>query len=204
MVKKTIMGLILICIMFATIQTTATEQSYIDIILVTDDDIILNLTGTVNDNGTITIYIDGVEIKGELTHLWSTIEKVSKSASNANSKANQNRKYILTLQKDVQVNSEKIYLIRNEILAFEDDYLKIKKDYYIFKNETDTQIQLLHTYIDHLSGRITGEHQYINKWVDVGKKVVITFTAGYVLLSIGLIVAYHKIKKEKKNKTPHN
>ena len=51
--------------MFTTIQTTATEQSYIDIILVTDNDIILNLTGTPQTNGvdlTVSVSADIVKV----------------------------------------------------------------------------------------------------------------------------------------------
>ena len=188
--------LITIFVLTLTINTTLADNntSYIDIALVADGDIIANLTGIVN-NGTMTVYVNGIEIQGELSKLWTNIEKVSKTAKNAYSKASKNYKYIISLQKDVQDNTERIYIIRNEIVAFEEDYFKVKEDYYGFKNTTEDELNLLKTYIERLAGRIEGEHQYINKWVDIGEKIVLIFGLAYIVLVIGLVALGIQIKK---------
>jgi len=183
--------LITIFVLTLTINTTLADNntSYIDIALVADGDIIANLTGIVN-NGTMTIYINGIEIQGELSKLWTNIEKVSKTAKSAYSKASKNYKYIISLQKDVQDNTERIYIIRNEIVAFEEDYFKVKEDYYVFKNETNSQIQLLQVYIDHLRGRIEGEHQFALKYINLAKQIAIILAIVLLLLIISVVYIY--------------
>ena len=187
--------LLALCLTFSTTMFVQADPSFVDIALVTDDNIVANITGIVNDNGTITVYVDGIEIKGEISKLWSSIEKVDRSAKNANWKANNNRKYILLLQKDIENNTQRIYLIKKEIIAFEEDYFKVKEDYYGFKNTTEDKLNLLKTYIEHLAGRIEGEHQYINKWVDIGRKIVLIFGLAYIILVIGLVALGIQIKK---------
>lgn len=94
----------------------------------------------------------------------------------------------------MQNNTERIYIIKNEIVAFEDDYLRVKKDYYTFKNTTEDKLNLLKTYINHLAGRIEGEHQFTLKYINLAKQLAIILAIILLLLIIAVTYIY-KITK---------
>ena len=120
---------------------TALADDTITVEIYSDADI----TGWVNAtaNGSIVFYIQGIDILNEIDSLWSAVKSAKSKASSAYSKAS--KAYILAksnsgkislMEADIQNNTAKIYILRDELVSFENDYIK-------FKNCTLNNITLL-------------------------------------------------------------
>ena len=120
---------------------TALADDTITVEIYSDKDI----TGWVNAtaNGSIVFYIQGIDILNEIDSLWSAVKSAKSKANSAYSKAS--KAYILAksnsgkislMEADIQNNTAKIYILRDELVSFENDYIK-------FKNCTLNNITLL-------------------------------------------------------------
>jgi len=104
-----------------------------------------NITGWINAtaNGSVVFYIQGIDILNEIDSLWSAVKSAKSKASSAYSKASKayviaksNSGKISLMEADIQNNTAKIYILRDELISFENDYIK-------FKNCTLNNITLL-------------------------------------------------------------
>jgi len=114
-----------------------TEDTTVDIIVIGEG----NVTGYINCtsvNGSVSYYIDGIEVKGEFDKVWSSISRVRKTAQRAHSLAGSAYRYADNNHDDIvelliisENNTNKIYILRDELVSFENEYI-------VFKNNTNT------------------------------------------------------------------
>jgi len=124
------------------------DDTYIDIVLISEN----NVTGFINGtsvNGSVYYYIDGIEVKGEFNNIWDTIMSTRKIAVDARSSAGNAYFYadsafrlardtnntVVSLSYIVDNNTYKIFMLRDELVSFENDYI-------IFKDDTMNYIAL--------------------------------------------------------------
>ena len=137
--------IVTIMLLFSSVlitQVYADEGTTVNVTVVSNE----NITGYLNStsiNGSVYYYIDGIEVSSEFENIWSKIGRAQRSANNAYGFAGlaygfatNNNNAILVLTSDLENNSVKIYMIRDELIAFEDDYIN-------FKNETTANIMEL-------------------------------------------------------------
>jgi len=118
-------------------EDTTVEDTTIDIIVISEG----NVTGYINCtaiNGSVSYYIDGIEVKGEFDKVWSSISGVRKTAQRARSLAGSAYRYADNNHNDIvelsiisENNTNKIYILRDELVSFENEYI-------VFKNNTNT------------------------------------------------------------------
>ena len=141
---------------------TALADDTITVEIYSDADI----TGWVNAtaNGSIVFYIQGIDILNEIDSLWSAVKSARSKASSAYSKAN--KAYILAksnsgkislMEADIQNNTAKIYILRDELVSFENDYIK-------FKNCTLNNITLLQLELNDQKEAISNLHENFNNY----------------------------------------
>ena len=134
--------IVTIMLLFSSVlitQVCADEGTTVDVTIVSNE----NITGYINStsiNGSVYYYIDGIEVSSEFESIWSKIGRAQRSADNAYGFAGlaygfatNNNNAIIVLTSDLENNSIKIYMIRDELIAFEDEYIN-------FKNETTANI----------------------------------------------------------------
>jgi len=141
---------------------TALADDTITVEIYSDADI----TGWVNAtaNGSIVFYIQGIDILNEIDSLWSAVKSARSKASSAYSKAS--KAYILAksnsgkvslMEADIQNNTAKIYILRDELVSFENDYIK-------FKNCTLSNITLLQLELNDQKEAISNLHENLNNY----------------------------------------
>ena len=141
---------------------TALADDTITVEIYSDKDI----TGWVNAtaNGSIVFYIQGIDILNEIDSLWSAVKSAKSKASSAYSKAS--KAYILAksnsgkislMEADIKNNTAKIYILRDELVSFENDYIK-------FKNCTLSNITLLQLELNDQKEAISNLHKNFNNY----------------------------------------
>ena len=163
---------------------TALADDTITVEIYSDKDI----TGWVNAtaNGSIVFYIQGIDILNEIDSLWSAVKSAKSKASSAYSKAN--KAYILAksnsgkislMEADIKNNTAKIYILRDELVSFENDYIK-------FKNCTLNNITLLQLELNDQKEAISNLHENFNNYKQfmnyARRIIVILICILYVLL----------------------
>jgi preprotein translocase subunit SecG len=122
--------------------TVQADKTTIDIVVISEDDI----TGYINAtsvNGSVSYFIEGVEVKGEFSSVWNHIssnyglaEKNYIYADKAYVLAKNTNDTVIALSFVVENNTHKIYMLRDELVAFQNHYID-------FRNYTIYTIELL-------------------------------------------------------------
>jgi len=120
--------------------------TYTDIVIVSDQDIIANITANAND--TAIIYIDGIPIESKIKDLQKQINSVNSLAVSTWQLSNdawllalRNNQSLMVLRDNVDNNTMKLYILRGELISFENEYLN-------FKNESLTLFETLNGNVD--------------------------------------------------------
>ena len=120
--------------------------TYTDIVIVSDQDIIANITANAND--TAIIYIDGIPIESKIKDLQKQIDSVNSLAVSTWQLSNdawllafRNNQSLMVLRDNVDNNTMKLYILRGELISFENEYLN-------FKNESLTLFETLNGNVD--------------------------------------------------------
>ena len=156
--KLIIIGLVLLTLFI--IPQVSAEDTTIDIIVIGDDDVTGYINGTAI-NGSVYYYIDGIEVKGEFGDVWHSISSTRGLAKDAHSFAGMAYSYadnayqlakntnntVVELTFIVENNTYRIFMLRDELIAFEDDYL-------IFKEDTNKSFNTVEYKINQNSGLI--------------------------------------------------
>jgi len=137
------------------------EDTTVDIIVIGEG----NVTGYINCtsiNGSVSYYIDGREVRGEFDKVWNSISKVRKTAQRARSLAGSAYRYadnnhddIIELSMISENNTDKIYILHDELVAFENDYI-------VFKNNTNTTFTQIIYKINSLEGDVANLQEKYN------------------------------------------
>lgn len=147
-------------------------------------------------------YLQGMDILQEINALWNAVRSANSKANSAYSKAKDayaiakdNSGRISLMEADIQNNTVKIYLIKDELVAFENDYI-------LFKNQTRINITRLSANITILStevGNNTNNIKMLNeRLIDSSKLFVIAILVNYLVsLSIVTYLVVTKIKRLK-------
>jgi len=161
----------ILMLFFSTMLVTPAyaEDTTITVVIASDGNIIGYINGTAI-NGSVFYYIDGIEVIGEFADLWTKISDVEDSAHSAYNFANSayflawnTNNTLMLVKADVENNIAKIYLLRDELIAFEDDYLVFKNA--ANKNITGLQIEdvILKNEINLLNSKLQGTRDTISK-----------------------------------------
>ena len=115
----------------------AEGATYTDIVIVSDQDIIANITANAND--TAIIYIDGIPIESMIEDLQKQIDSVNSLAVSTWQLSNdawllalRNNQSLMVLRDNVNNNTMKLYILRGELISFENEYLDFKNESLIF------------------------------------------------------------------------
>ena len=115
----------------------AEGATYTDIVIVSDQDIIANITANAND--TAIIYIDGIPIESMIKDLQKQIDSVNSLAVSTWQLSNdawllalRNNQSLMVLRDNVNNNTMKLYILRGELISFENEYLDFKNESLIF------------------------------------------------------------------------
>ena len=107
--------------------------TYTDIVIVSDQDIIANITANAND--TTIIYIDGIPIESKIKDLQKQIDSVNSLAVSTWQLSNdawllafRNNQSLMVLRDNVDNNTMKLYILRGELISFENEYLNFKNE----------------------------------------------------------------------------
>lgn len=120
---------------------SAKGETTVDIVIIGEEDVTGYINGTAT-NGSVYYYIDGIEVKGEFGDVWNSISSAHSLARDAHSFAGQAYSYagsayqlakntndtVVELIFIVENNTYKIFMLHDELVAFEDDYIIFKKD----------------------------------------------------------------------------
>ena len=124
----------------------AEGATYTDIVIVSDQDIIANITANAND--TAIIYIDGIPIESMIEDLQKQIDSVNSLAVSTWQLSNdawllalRNNQSLMVLRDNVNNNTMKLYILRGELISFENEYLN-------FKNESLILFETLNSNVD--------------------------------------------------------
>jgi len=124
----------------------AEGTTYTDIVIVSDQDIIANITANAND--TAIIYIDGIPIESMIEDLQKQIDSVNSLAVSTWQLSNdawllalRNNQSLMVLRDNVNNNTMKLYILRGELISFENEYLN-------FKNESLILFETLNSNVD--------------------------------------------------------
>ena len=145
-----------------------------------------DITGWINAtaNGSAVFYIQGIDILGEIDSLWSAVKSAKSKASSAYSKAS--KAYILAksnsgkislMEADIQNNTAKIYILRDELVSFENDYIK-------FKNCTLNNITLLQLELSNQSKAITTLHKDLTRFKELVSHILLIFTIAICMIYV--------------------
>ena len=192
--KRWIITLIIFFFFFSQI---AVADDTITVEIYSDKDI----TGWINAtaNGSVVFYIQGVDILSEINSLWSAVKSAKSKASSAYSKASRayaiaksNSGKISLMEADIQNNTVKIYILRDELISFENDYIK-------FKNHTLNNITLLQLELNdqklelnNHSKAITILHEELDRFEELMSYILLMFA---IVICIIYILFPYFIKK---------
>jgi len=146
-----------------------------------------DINGWINatsNNGSVVFYIQGVDILNEINSLWSAVKSTKNKAHSAYSKANKayiiaksNSGKISLMEADIQNNTARIYILKDEIVSFEDDYIK-------FKNHTLSNITLLQLQLNNQKKEISTLREKFDNY-----KLLIDCALPIVIISICILYA---------------
>jgi len=145
-----------------------------------------DITGWINAtaNGSTVFYIQGIDILGEIDSLWSAVKSAKSKASSAYSKASKayviaksNSGKISLMEADIQNNTAKIYILRDELVSFENDYIK-------FKNCTLNNITLLQLELSNQSKAITTLHKDLTRFKELVSYILLIFTIAICMIYV--------------------
>jgi len=120
------------------------ETTYTDIVIVSDQDIIANITANAND--TAIVYVDGIPIESKIEDLQKQIDSINSLAVSTWHLSNdawllalRNNQTLMVLRDEVDNNTMKLYILRGELIGFENEYLNFKNESLIlFKTLNDS------------------------------------------------------------------
>jgi len=120
------------------------ETTYTDIVIVSDQDIIANITANAND--TAVVYVDGIPIESKIEDLQKQIDSINSLAVSTWHLSNdawllalRNNQTLMVLRDEVDNNTMKLYILRGELIGFENEYLNFKNESLIlFKTLNDS------------------------------------------------------------------
>ncbi|MCD6411728.1 MAG: hypothetical protein J7L20_04810 [Thermoplasmata archaeon] len=120
------------------------ETTYTDIVIVSDQDIIANITANAND--TAIIYVDGIPVESKIEDLQKQIDSINSLAVSTWHLSNdawllalRNNQTLMVLRDEVDNNTMKLYVLRGELIGFENEYLNFKNESLIlFKTLNDS------------------------------------------------------------------
>ena len=111
----------------------AEETTYTDIVIVSNQNIIANITANAND--TAIIYIDGIPVESKIKNLQKQIDSVNSLAVSTWQLSNdawllalRNNQSLMVLRDNVNNNTMKLYILRGELISFENEYLDFKNE----------------------------------------------------------------------------
>ncbi|RLJ04279.1 MAG: hypothetical protein DRP18_04900 [Candidatus Aenigmatarchaeota archaeon] len=145
-----------------------------------------DITGWINAtaNGSAVFYIQGIDILGEIDSLWSAVKSAKSKAGSAYSKASKayviaksNSGKISLMEADIQNNTAKIYILRDELVSFENDYIK-------FKNCTLNNITLLQLELSNQSKAITTLHKDLTRFKELVSYILLIFTVAICMIYV--------------------
>lgn len=111
----------------------AEETTYTDIVIISNQNIIANITANAND--TAIIYIDGIPVESKIKNLQKQIDSVNSLAVSTWQLSNdawllalRNNQSLMVLRDNVNNNTMKLYILRGELISFENEYLDFKNE----------------------------------------------------------------------------
>jgi len=176
--------------------TIASADTYTAVIITSDQNIIANITAQAN--GSTVVYINGVNILDELNSLHNEIKSAKSKASRAYNKAKSaykyadtNRKLIDNLHALTENNTMMLFILKDEVVAFEHDYFD-------FKNSTNNSLKSINSNITLMSLDIDRLKELETRNEKIMKLNTICITLLLILCAV-LFVQIAKIKKSEKD-----
>lgn len=178
-------------------QAEDNENTKVEVYVITEENLTAFFNGTAI-NGSVSYFIDGIEVKGEFISIWKIIEDLKQGissnhqiatfalsqAGDAWKLANENNdtlgehSYTLAVHYDtINDTYNKLYLLKDEVVAFEDHYL-------IFENKTNTTLNAQENQINSLQAELDD----LNCFVVLIRNALI----GIVIASLVLYVVNRK------------
>ncbi|NIA03800.1 MAG: hypothetical protein GWP09_00435 [Nitrospiraceae bacterium] len=180
-----------------SISAGASNNTFSTIIITSDENITANVS--VNSiNGSAVIYVDGIPLQTTISNIYHSIHNVNGRAISAYRLANNawiistnNSKNILLLKEDIGNNTIRLYLLRDELVAFENNYIQ-------FKNRTEYDIGFLNNAINNNSVKILNLNSMIEEnnrqnLINMMLILIIFVVIWYAIIII--FFALHRIKK---------
>lgn len=159
-------GIIFIVLMLAlslpVMHVSAEGDMEITVVVVGDGNVTGYINGTAN-NGSVYYYIDGIEVSGEFDDIWDAIQDAEGAARQAHllgstawvlAKDNEGR--IVAIETNLSNLEEMIWMLRDEVIAFEEDYI-------VFKNGTRANFTMVNSRIDTANDRIDDLYLLLNE-----------------------------------------
>ena len=176
------------------------ETTYTDITIVSDQNVTANVTAVAN--GTAVVYVDGVPIKTEISKIWKQLKSINGKAYSAWRIGNDawllalnNNESIMFLYDKVDNNTMKIYLLHDELLGFENEYLS-------FKNSSKTSFENLNSSVNANADRFAETVSMLSMRLDFVSKIVVVLLVTWFVTIVGVVVSdivkKHKAIKIKK------
>lgn len=198
------LALFLAVILILSTTATATTSS---ITIISDQDITANITAIAN--GTAIVYVDGVPIKTEINEIWKQLKSVNGKACSAWRIGNDawllaynNNKSIMLLRSKVDNNTMKIYLLRDELIGFENEYLKFKNSSMTFFENLNGSVKANTDNISELRNELNRTKQiFIDKILFLTSVLVVLTIAWFALIAVVVYKLYSK-KPEKPKEKP--
>ena len=193
-----------------------TDETKVEVYVVTKENLTAFIDGSA-ENGDVTYYIDGIEVKSEFSSIWDFIQSLNSKvnsnyglasqaytiADNAYARTTENREnignmgntldqhaYTLGIHYDaINDTYGKLYLLKDEVVAFEDHYFE-------FENNTNNTLNFQENRIDTLRAQLDD----LNGFVALIKNSLIGLTI--VAMGIYLVNRKYPLKEVLQNKKP--
>ena len=166
-------GIVFIVLMLSlslpVMHVSAEGDTEITVVVVGDGNVTGYINGTAN-NGSVYYYIDGIEVSGEFADVWDAIISAKEKASDAHDLASSayclantawviakdNEGRIAAIETNLSNLEVMIWMLRDEVIAFEEDYI-------VFKNGTRANFTMVNSRIDTANDRIDDLYLLLNE-----------------------------------------
>jgi len=178
------------------------ETTYTDITIVSDQNVTANVTAVAN--GTAVVYVDGIAVKEEIGRLWKSLQSVDGRAHSAWRIGNdawllalRNNQSVVLLQGKVENNTVRLFVLRDELVGFESEYLS-------FKNSSTTMFQHLNGSVEANANKFTNLNETVSMLsmrLDFVSKIVVVLLVTWFVTVVGFVAS--DIVKKHRNVNYH-
>ncbi len=134
--KISLIAILIICVSLSITANASQSQTdtEVEVYVMTDGNLTAYFNGTSN-GGEVNYWIDGIEVITEFQNIYNKIQKVKSDLNNIDAKASAAMAYTMTNSNQINIHNKsiedlkiKVYMLRDELVAFENHYFAFEEE----------------------------------------------------------------------------